>query len=186
MTRAGWVAIGAAIAFPTIALVVVLLVRPPPPGVGFPPPGPGCGPPPGPGAGPPPPLDEEALVAMREPLGLTDEQVERIRGIAGPARRRMDGLHGELRAAERALLDALSSEDVDEALVRQRLEALGALRREMDELVVLTPLRLRAVLTPEQRERLMRLWRDRRPPPGMGFPGGPPAKGPPPPLPGGG
>jgi Spy/CpxP family protein refolding chaperone len=184
MSRPAWVAILAAIAFPSIAVLVVVLARPPmyppPPGA---PPGLGAWPP-GPHKGPPPPIPDEALIRLRLQLGLSDDQVEQIRKIGDPARRRMAELGARLDEEERALgraLEAGEGAEVDEKAVRTRLEELSAIRLELDTVTVLTPLRLRAVLTPEQRSKLVDLWRGRGPGPGKSPPfDGPPPHGPPP------
>ena len=187
MSRVAWVAVIAAIAFPSLALLVVLAVGPPRPPAPPGPPGEHPHPGPHPGKRPPLPLGpglrDDALVGLRGPLGLTDEQVERIWEIGEPARRDLAALDGRVSAKERELLAVLEADEVDEAAAGRLLEELGALRLEMDRLVVLTPVRLRAVLTPEQRERVVEIWRERGGPlgPPHGPPGGPPDRLPDPP-----
>ncbi len=177
MSRAAWAAIIAAIAFPTIALVVVVLARPgPPPGQhGPPPPGPG------PHQGPPPAggMDPESLVRLRTPLALTDEQVDRIWDIVEPTRRRMIEIHAQIEEKERQVRALLEVDEPDEKAVEALVEEVTALHAERAKIEVLTPLRVRKVLTPEQRAKLMQIWKEHPP-------GPPPGKkrGPMPPRPG--
>ncbi len=191
MSRPAWAAVFAAIAFPSVALVIVLLAgRPagqpaahppgrPPPGLAGPHPGPP------PGKGPPPPIHDEELVRLRRQLELSDEQVERIWKIGAPARRRMAELELDIGEKERELRELLAADEVDETRAVQTLEELHDLHFDMEKLRLLTPLRLRGVLTPEQRSKLIELWRERGrhgpgkgPPPPGGF-GPPRGKGPP-------
>lgn len=171
MSRAAWAAIMTAIAFPTIALVIVILARPgpPPPRHGPPPPPPGAhhGPPPG-------GLHPEMLVKMRKPLELTDEQVDRIWDIIEPTRRRMIEIHAEIDEKEGQVRTLLETEDPDVKAVEALVEDVTGLHAERAKLEVLTPIKVRKVLTSEQRARLMELWKERPPvhQPGMG--GGPP------------
>jgi Spy/CpxP family protein refolding chaperone len=186
MSKPAWIAIIAAIAFPSIAVIVVLLAGPPRPP---PPMGPPGGPPRAgdwlPPAKGPPPIPDEVLLRLRPQLGLTDDQIERIHKIGDPAQAHMAELDEQLRAKEQELRRALEQhegENVDEGVVNARLEEISALRLEMDKVMVLTPLRLRAVLTPEQRSKLVELWRDQGPDKMHSF-GGPHGPGGPPPMP---
>jgi Spy/CpxP family protein refolding chaperone len=160
MSRAAWAAIIAAIAFPTIALVVVLLARPgPPPG----PPGP---PPPHPRAqhGPPPgAMPPEMLIKLRKPLELTDEQVDRIWDIVEPMRRRMLEVHSGIEDREGQLATLLEAEDPDVKAVEALVDELTGLHAERAKLEVLTPLRVRKVLTDAQRAKLMEIWKQQPP-----------------------
>jgi Spy/CpxP family protein refolding chaperone len=145
------------------------------------------------------------LIRLRKQLELTDEQVERIWKIGQPARRRMAELEVSIGEKEHELGTLLASDDVGEQEALSTLEELHALHLDVEKLRLLTPLRLRAVLTPEQRSKLVDLWHERagegpgRPPPmppdrfgphpGKGPPGppgyppyGPPGKGPPGPF----
>lgn len=172
MSRTAWAAIFAAIAFPTIALVVVLFFRPAsPPGAFPPPPWNEKGPPP-PHKGPPPvhkgpPLRDEMLVSLRERLELSEEQVEEIWKIGQPARRRMAELEISIVAKERELRSRLDADDVEEEDVLATFEELHRLHFDREKLRLLTPLRLRQVLTAEQRSKLVEVWRE-GPPGGFG------------------
>ncbi|MBW2261303.1 MAG: Spy/CpxP family protein refolding chaperone [Deltaproteobacteria bacterium] len=161
MSRAAWTAIIAAIAFPTIALVIVILARPgPPPGEHGPPP-------PGLRHGPPPPrgMHPEMLVKLRKPLELTDEQVDRIWDIIEPTRRRMMEINAQIEAKEEQVRSLLETDDPDEKAVEALVEEVTGLHAERAKLEVLTPLKVRKVLTPEQRTKLMEIWKERPPGP---------------------
>lgn len=166
MSRAAWAAVFTAIAFPTIALVVVLLARPgPPPGPHGPQPQPPHakhGPPPG-------TMHPEMLIKLRRPLELTDEQVDRIWDIVEPMRRRAIEIQSGIEEKEGQLATLLQDDDPDEKEVETLVEELTALHAERAKLEVLTPLRVRKVLDPEQRARLMEIWKE-------GPPGPPPGK----------
>jgi Spy/CpxP family protein refolding chaperone len=189
MSKAAWAAIIAAIAFPTIALVVVILARPgPPPQPAQGPPPPRAQTPPGP-PGPPGPghgLPGEALIKHRKELELTDEQVDRIWSIIERARRRMVEIQGEIGEREKRVHELLEQEDPDEKAVEKAIEQVTKLHAERAKLEVLTPLRVKKVLTAEQRTKVMEQWhrsKGMHPPPGPA-PGrephpGPPAKRPP-------
>jgi Spy/CpxP family protein refolding chaperone len=160
MSKAAWAAIIAAIAFPTIALVVVILAGPrhhPAP----PPPGPHPGqaaaqhePP-----GPPHKLHPEMLLRHRKELELTDEQVDRIWDIVEPAHRRLVEIQAEVEEKEREVHALLESDDPDEKAVEKLVEELSGLHAERAKLEVLTPLRVRKILTPEQKTKLVEMWK---------------------------
>ncbi len=114
MTRAGWVAILAAIAFPSIALIVVVTTRQDPPLTAAPQiDGDWRPPPPGPHGrkGPPPSLRAE-LQRLRGPLALTDEQMAELEEVVAPVKGRVDELQSQIQARETTLQKVLDSEDV--------------------------------------------------------------------------
>ena len=162
MSRAAWAAIIAAIAFPTIALVVVILARPgPPPGRhGEHPPPPGLQHGPGPGG-----MHPEMLIKLRKPLELTDEQVDRIWDILEPTRRRMIEIHSQIEEKEGQMRSLLETDDPDEKAVEALVEEVTGLHAERAKLEVLTPLKVRKVLTQAQRTKLMEIWKERPPGP---------------------
>ena len=182
MSRPAWIAIIMAIAFPSIAMIVVLLIRPPPP-VAPPDQRPNRplhdrghkGPPPE--FEKPPPFPDEALIHLREELSLTDEQVDSMRKIAEPARERLGQLDEELIVKEHALGDLLQDDDIDVNEATIRMAEISKLRAERDRIVVIVPLKLRQVLTVEQRSKVVDLWRRRDVPNPVGK--HPPQDGPP-------
>lgn len=175
MSRASWIAIIMAIAFPSVALLVILLTRserPPPPEhprmghpsphkQDIPMPHKGDGHPPHFRGGPPPPFEEE-LLRLRKQLELTEEQVDQIWKLGQPARREMSELRFSIDEQEATLHGLLRQDEVNEEETIQCLEELHRLRLRMDTVKVLTPIRLKKVLTEGQREKLMDLWRVQR------------------------
>lgn len=138
--------------------------------------GPGPGPM-GPGTAGPGPI-ERGLERDVERLGLDAETRAEIRKMARDARSRAVERRGELdevRDELRALLDA---PEPDEAAVLAQADRIGALETEMHKDRLRTLLRIRALLTPEQRAELVKIhaereqerggasWRKRRSRPG--------------------
>jgi len=172
MSKAGWAAIVTAVALPSIALVVVVSVnarRVPPPSETTP-----QGPPPPPLGMHRTPDAEEMLLRLRKPLELTDDQVDRIWDVIEPAHRRMLEIEELLHDDEVALRAEIESPDPDEEKVTALLEKRAEHRLEMDELRVLTPIRVRNVLTDEQKEKLEEIWQGGGPPLHPPGPPGPP------------
>jgi Spy/CpxP family protein refolding chaperone len=119
----------------------------------------------GPGGGPmrhgPPPI-ERVLGDHAEQLGIDDALLEEVQGIAEQARQQegplVDALHGE-REELRALLD---QDAPDEAAVMRQVEAVGAAETELHKHRLHTMLAVRARLTPEQRQGLVKIFEERR------------------------
>jgi len=87
-------------------------------------------------------------------LNLTPEQREQIRSIRENNKTERMTVNNQLREANRALNEALNSENPDEALVEQRLRDLAAAQAAAARMRVLTEIRVRRVLTKEQRNTL--------------------------------
>jgi Spy/CpxP family protein refolding chaperone len=94
-------------------------------------------------------------------LGLDDEARAAIRAIVDESHERAAELHEDHREARRALRDLLSRDLPGEASVMQQAELLGAIETEMTKHRLRTLLRIRALLTPEQREEMMAIHRGR-------------------------
>ena len=90
-------------------------------------------------------------------LNLTPEQREQIRSIRENNKTERMTVNNQLREANRALNEALNSENPDEALVEQRLRDLAAAQAAAARMRVLTEIRVRRVLTKEQRNTLRAL-----------------------------
>ena len=87
-------------------------------------------------------------------LNLTPEQREQIRSIRENNKTERMTVNNQLREANRALNEALNSENPDEAVVEQRLRDLAAAQAAAARMRVLTEIRVRRVLTKEQRNTL--------------------------------
>jgi len=111
-----------------------------------------------------PPLGQTAEPQQRaiggdpiQQLNLTPEQREQIRSIRENNKSERMAINSQLREANRALNEALNSENPDEALVDQRLRDLASAQAAASRMRVLTEIRIRRVLTKEQRTTLRAL-----------------------------
>ncbi|HKZ76768.1 MAG TPA: Spy/CpxP family protein refolding chaperone [Pyrinomonadaceae bacterium] len=84
------------------------------------------------------------------PLNLTPEQREKIRTIREQTKDDRAAIGRRLRETNRALEDALDADSPDEAAVEQRLQDLAAAQTAQMRMRVMTEVRIRRVLTPEQ------------------------------------
>ncbi len=120
------------------------------------------------------------LIALREELGLSDEQIEQLEQLSFDHQRRMVELQARLRIAGMELAGLMRERGNDEAAMAKAMEING-LRTEMMGLSVRHQLDRRAVFTDEQWETIRNLGRQRgfmgrrgdsfrnRPGPGRGF-----------------
>ena len=91
-----------------------------------------------------------------ETLGLDEETLTAIRNIVEESREAGDQLHAELRELHQGMRELLSQSTPDESAVMQRVETIGAVETKMHKHRLGTMLKIRARLTPEQREELVR------------------------------
>ena len=92
-------------------------------------------------------------------LNLTPEQREQIRVIREENRDERVLVSQRVRQTNRALEEALETDSPDESLVEQRLREAGAAQAEAMRMRILTELKIRRVLTAEQRTLLRTLRR---------------------------
>ena len=90
-------------------------------------------------------------------LNLTPEQREQIRSIRLNNSSERVAIKNQLDDANRALEDALNSETPDEVLVEQRLREVASAQAAAMRMRILTEIRIRRVLTLEQRKVLKSL-----------------------------
>jgi Spy/CpxP family protein refolding chaperone len=99
-------------------------------------------------------------------LNLTPEQREQIRTIRGDKQVERASINRRLRETNLALEEALAADAPDEALIDQRVRELGEAQASVMRMRIMTEIRIRRVLTPEQRTLLKSLQqqatRDRR------------------------
>jgi Spy/CpxP family protein refolding chaperone len=91
--------------------------------------------------------EAESLLSQ---LGLTPEQVARMREIREQSVPQARELSRRLAQARRALDEAIYSDTPDEALVEQRVREVADAQAALVRLRAQTELRVRGVLTPEQ------------------------------------
>ena len=92
-----------------------------------------------------PPSDDP----IRE-LNLSPEQRERIRAIREQLQGERATINQRLRETNRALIETLDADNPDESVVEQRLRDVAAAQAAAMRMRVLSEVRIRRVLTPEQ------------------------------------
>lgn len=92
-------------------------------------------------------------------LNLTTEQLEQIRLIREQNRDERSSINQRVRETNRALQEALDTDSPEENVVEQRLRDAGAAQSAAMRLRILTELKIRRVLTPDQRVMLRNLRR---------------------------
>src|SRR5262245_905838 len=110
---------------------------------------------------------ERFIAEYAERLGLDKETLVMIRTIVDASRAQGETLRADLRQAYAQMRALLSQEGPNEAAVMQQADAIGALELAARKQRLQVMLRIRALLTPEQRQRLIRLqetWHTRRMP----------------------
>jgi Spy/CpxP family protein refolding chaperone len=95
-------------------------------------------------------------------LNLTPEQREQIRSIRENNKVERAAVNEQLREANRALEEALNFDNPDEASVEKRLHDVSAAQFAATRMRVLTEIRIRRVLTAEQRNILRSLQQQAR------------------------
>lgn len=119
-----------------------------------------------------PPRDASArpdqfITEYAERLGLDQATLTEIRTLAEASRAQAESLRTELRQAYAQMRWLLSQEVANETAVMQQADAIGALELAARKQRLQTMLRIRALLTPAQRQELVRLqetWHTRRRP----------------------
>ncbi|GIX48895.1 MAG: hypothetical protein KatS3mg131_3106 [Candidatus Tectimicrobiota bacterium] len=103
-------------------------------------------------------LPADWLAEHAAQLGVEEETLATLRQLAAAARTREAELRQELHAAYSRLRQLLEQDDPDETEVLRQAEVIGALKLEKWKLRLRTLLRMRALLTPQQRRALVELW----------------------------
>jgi Spy/CpxP family protein refolding chaperone len=109
--------------------------------------------PPGPPSGPP----ERFFAEHAERLGLDQAALDRIRAIVDASRAEGSALRDRMRDERGAMRDLLSQDNPDEAAVMHQADAVGAAMTALKKHHLATMLKIRALLTPEQRAELEKL-----------------------------
>ncbi len=100
-----------------------------------------------------PQTDPAAAPKTQDPitlLNLTPEQRQKIRIIRQQTKNERAAINQQLRESNLALQQALDADNPDEAIVELRLRDAAAAQAAATRMRVLTELRIRRVLTPEQ------------------------------------
>jgi Spy/CpxP family protein refolding chaperone len=108
-------------------------------------------------------MDEGGFIQENaERLGLSDETRAAIETILADSHTRAATLHDEHREARRALKDLLSQDAPDESTVMARADEIGRIETALSKHRLATLLRIRALLSPEQRGQLLEIRREKR------------------------
>ncbi len=123
-------------------------------------------PPPPPGGGPGhgfrrPPLDA-VLERNAGRLGLDEATRARIRALGDAARPEGDALEEKLQQLRKEMRALLEEDTPDRDAVMRQADAVGAAEVELEKHRLGTMLEIRALLTPEQRRELVKLFEERR------------------------
>lgn len=92
------------------------------------------------------------------PLNLSPDQQQKLRAINVQNREERARANRRLKQAQLALEETLDSDHPDESLVEQRIRELADAQGAHIRMRVMTELRIRSVLTPDQ----LRIWRELR------------------------
>lgn len=95
-------------------------------------------------------------------LNLTPEQREQIRSIRENNKAERAAINQQLREANRSLEESLNSDNPEETLIEQRVRDVAAAQAAVMRMRILTEIRIRRVLTPEQRNVLRTLQKEAR------------------------
>ena len=124
----------------------------------------------------PPPQRGVPFEHLIEELGLDDETLAQADAIIDASRTEEQSLRRKLREADRSMRALLEQEEPDEDAVMTQVGSIGGLRTALRKEQLRTMLRVRALLTPEQRVKLLERLKERprRGPGRRGRHGGPP------------
>jgi Spy/CpxP family protein refolding chaperone len=107
-----------------------------------------------------PPFDR-FLERHAERLKLDDATRERIRAIGTDAMKEVQPLRQKLQDSREEMRKLLVQDTPDETAVMQQAERIGSLETELQKHRLRTMLRIRALLTPEQRQELVKIHQER-------------------------
>lgn len=102
---------------------------------------------------------------LKQQLGLTDEQVQKLTQLRTEHRSKVRQLVTELAAKRAELRAALTAPQLDQQRVKEVTEQVAKLTAELTKERVEFQTRLRQILTPEQWSKLQQRWQAR---PGLG------------------
>ena len=98
---------------------------------------------------------------LRERLNLLPDQIEQIKAIREQNREQWRAARQRAHQAQRALDEAIYSDNADEALIETRTREVADAQTAMVRMRALTELKIRRILTPEQLNTLRALRQQR-------------------------
>jgi Spy/CpxP family protein refolding chaperone len=127
----------------------------------------------GPGRRNGPPSLASIIERQAERLGLDDATKAKVDEIANAAQPESEKLRAQLQKENQAMGELLSQEAPELQAVMKQADQIGHTETELQKVRLRTMLKIRALLTPEQRAELMKMQHERRGNRGH-RPGGPP------------
>ena len=104
------------------------------------------------------------LQRLTDKLDLDDDTRASVRAVIDAGRERTRDVRKELKAARVQMHGLLQANQPDEAEVLAQVERIGTLRTALHKQRMQTMLRVRALLSPEQRATLLEMFKKRRVP----------------------
>lgn len=109
-----------------------------------------------------PPSFKQIIDRQAERLGLDDATRAKVDEVAEAAQPEMDRLRERLQAQNQAMGELLAQDAPSIDAVMKQVDEIGATETKLQKLRLSTMLKIRALLTPEQRAELMKLQQQRR------------------------
>jgi Spy/CpxP family protein refolding chaperone len=104
---------------------------------------------------------DDRLRGLRERLNLLPDQIEQIKAIREQNREQWRAARQRAHQAQRALDEAIYSDNADEALIETRTREVAEAQTAIVRMRALTELKIRRILTPEQLNTLRALRQQR-------------------------
>jgi Spy/CpxP family protein refolding chaperone len=111
-----------------------------------------------------PPVHGRRFEKLIEEINLDEKTLTEVKKILDASQAKHKELFGRLRAAHKRMRALLEQENPDEAAVMTQADSIGALETEARKQRLRTMLQVHALLTAEQRAKLLEKLRTRRPP----------------------
>ncbi len=99
--------------------------------------------------------------SLRHELALSDSQIVKLRARRAAFEKQIDEIRLILRKKREALVEELRSTEPDSGRIDQLVEEIGELQTELEKRAIRSILQGKEVLTPEQREKLLRMFEHR-------------------------
>jgi Spy/CpxP family protein refolding chaperone len=109
-----------------------------------------------------PPTLAQIVDRQAERLGLDDATKAKVDEVANAAQPEMDQLRDRLQSQNQAMGELLSQDAPPVDKVMKQVDEIGATETKLQKVRLRTMLKIRALLTPEQRAELMKLQSQRR------------------------
>jgi len=98
---------------------------------------------------------------LRHELALSDSQIVKLRARRAAFEKQIGEFRLNLRKKREALVEELRSDEPDSGKIDQLVEEIGELQTELEKKAIRDILQGKTILTPEQREKLLRMFEHR-------------------------